>query len=170
MYQEVWSATFCQLPSQQKRQRRRASSFGVGLKWMHISCVKLGVTFTFTKYSEKSPSHDRGFPFTARNELIETAVQSTPNCSAEYTQLQCRVHPTAGVSRDLGPVDRLVGLVVRRPPRERKIPGSNPACDGIFSGSSHTSDLKIGTPVATLPGAWRYRVSIGTGRPGVGIL
>ena len=50
---------------------------------------------------------------------------------------------------------RLVALVVRRPPRERKIPGSNPACDGIFSGSSHTSDSKIGTPVATLPGAWR---------------
>ena len=65
---------------------------------------------------------------------------------------------------------RLVGLVVRRPPREREIPGSNPACAGIFSGSSHTSDLKIGTPVATLPGAWRYRVSTGTGRPGVSIL
>ena len=66
--------------------------------------------------------------------------------------------------------DRLVGLVVRRPPRERKIPGSNTACAGIFSGSSHTSDLKIGTPVATLLGAWRYRVSTGTGRPGVSIL
>ena len=65
---------------------------------------------------------------------------------------------------------RLVGLVVGRPPRERRIPGSNPACGGIFSGSSHTSDLKIGTPVATLPGAWRYRVSTGTGRPGVSIL
>ena len=65
---------------------------------------------------------------------------------------------------------RLVGLVVRRPPRERKIPGSNPACAGIFSGSSHTSDLKIGTPVATLPGAWRCRISTGTGRPGVSIL
>ena len=65
---------------------------------------------------------------------------------------------------------RLVGQVVRRPPRERKIQGSNPACAGIFSGSSHTSDLKIGTPVATLPGAWRYRVSTGTGRPGVSIL
>ena len=26
------------------------------------------------------------------------------------------------------------GLVVRRPPQERKIPGSNPACAGIFSG------------------------------------
>ena len=59
---------------------------------------------------------------------------------------------------------------LRRPPRERKVPGSNPACDGIFSGSSHTSDLKIGTPVATLPGAWRFRVSTGTVRPGVSIL
>ena len=39
--------------------------------------------------------------------------------------------------------NRLVGLVVKRPPRERKIPGSNPAWDGIFSGSSHTSDLKL---------------------------
>ena len=29
---------------------------------------------------------------------------------------------------------RLVGLVVRRPPRERKVPGSNPACAGIFFG------------------------------------
>ena len=67
-------------------------------------------------------------------------------------------------------MDRLVGLVVRRPPRERKIPGSNPACAGIFSGSSHTSDSNIGTPVGTLPGAWRYRVSAGTGRPGVSIL
>ena len=59
---------------------------------------------------------------------------------------------------------------LRRPPREREVPGSNPASAGIFSGSSHTSDLKIGTPVATLPGAWRYRVSTGTGRPGVSIL
>ena len=39
-----------------------------------------------------------------------------------------------------------------------------------FSGSSRTSDLIIGTPVAALPGAWHYRVSAGTGRPGVSIL
>ena len=65
---------------------------------------------------------------------------------------------------------RLVCLVVRRPARERKIPGSNPACTRIFSGSSHTSDFKIGTPVATMPGAWQCRVSTGTGRPGVSIL
>ena len=66
--------------------------------------------------------------------------------------------------------DRLVGLVVRRPPRERKVPGLNPACASIFLGSSHTCDLNIGTLVATLPGAWRYRVSTGTGQPGVSIL
>ena len=65
---------------------------------------------------------------------------------------------------------RLVGLVERCPPRKRKIPGSNPACAGIFSGSSHTSDFKIGTPVAAHSDAWRYRVSVGTGRPGVSIL
>ena len=50
------------------------------------------------------------------------------------------------------------------------MPGSNPALVGIFPGSSHTSDFKIDIPVATLPGAWRYRVSAVTGRPGVGIL
>ena len=37
-----------------------------------------------------------------------------------------------------------------------------------FSGSSHTSGLK--TLVDTLPGAWRYRVYSGTGRPVVSIL
>ena len=64
----------------------------------------------------------------------------------------------------------LVGLVVRRPPQEQKVKGSNLACAGIFSGLSHTCDLNIGTPVATLPGTWRFRVSAGTGRPGVSIL
>ena len=39
-----------------------------------------------------------------------------------------------------------------------------------FSGSSHTSDLKTGTQVATLPGTWCYRVSAGTGWPSVCIL
>ena len=40
----------------------------------------------------------------------------------------------------------------------------------MFPGSSHTSDLKIGTPVAILPGDWCYWASAGTGRPGVSIL
>ena len=59
--------------------------------------------------------------------------------------------------------DRLVGLVVKASAQRAEDSGSNPACAGSFSGSSNTSDLKIGTPVATLPGAWCYRVSAGTG-------
>ena len=85
------------------------------------------------------------------------------NDEATYRPLTDRVVPLLSSNR-------VGGLVVRRPPRERKIPGSNPACDAIFSESSHTSDLNIGTPVATLPGAWRYKVSTGFGRPGVSIL
>ena len=36
-----------------------------------------------------------------------------------------------------------------------------------FSRSSYTRDLQISTPVATLPGAWRYKIRAGTGWPGV---
>ena len=32
-----------------------------------------------------------------------------------------------------------------------------------FSRSSHTSDLNICAPVATMPGAWHYRVTAETG-------
>ena len=40
----------------------------------------------------------------------------------------------------------------------------------FFSGVESYQNLKTGTPVATLPGAWHYRVSTGTGWPGVSIL
>ena len=59
---------------------------------------------------------------------------------------------------------------LRRPPRKPKIPGLNLAYARIFPGSSQNSDFKIDTSVATLPGAWSYRDSAGTGRPGVSIL
>ena len=51
-----------------------------------------------------------------------------------------------------------------------EVPGFESHLRRDFFGASHTSDLKIGTPVATLPGVWRYRVSAGTGRPVVSIL
>ena len=63
-----------------------------------------------------------------------------------------------------------VGWLLKASASRADVPGSNPACDGNFSGSSHTSDFKIGAPVATLPDTWRYTVSAGTGRPGVSIL
>ena len=84
------------------------------------------------------------------------------------TKMRMMTRPT--LVRKCSSYNHLVGLVVRHPPRERKILGSNPACAGIFSGSSHTGDLKIGIPVAILPGAWGYRVSTGTGQPCVSIL
>ena len=66
--------------------------------------------------------------------------------------------------------DRLVGLVVKASTSRVEDPRFKSGLRRDFLGSSHFSDLKIGTPVATLPGAWRYRVSAGTGRPGVNIL
>ena len=48
----------------------------------------------------------------------------------------------------------LVGLVVKASAPRAKDPGFDSRFHlGDFAGSSHTSDLKIGTPVATLPGA-----------------
>ena len=65
---------------------------------------------------------------------------------------------------------RLVGLVVKAPAPGAEHPGFESRLRRDFSGSSHTSDLKIDTPVATLSGAWRCRVSAGTDRLGVSIL
>ena len=60
--------------------------------------------------------------------------------------------------------DRLVGPVVKASASRAEDPWLDSRLRyGDFSGLSHTSDLKIGTPVATLPGAWRYRVSARTG-------
>ena len=64
----------------------------------------------------------------------------------------------------------LGGLVVKASTSGVEDPGFESHLQRDFSGSSHPSDLKIGTPVASLPGAWHYRVSAGTGRPGVSIL
>ena len=63
-----------------------------------------------------------------------------------------------------------VGLVVKVSILRVEDPGFESCLCQDFSGSSHTSDFKIGTPVTTLPGAWRYRVSVVTGWPGVSIL
>ena len=38
-----------------------------------------------------------------------------------------------------------------------------------FALDRHTSDLKSGPPVATLPGAFSYKVSAWTGWPGVSV-
>ena len=65
---------------------------------------------------------------------------------------------------------RLGGQVVKASTSRAADPGFDSRLGWDFSGSSHRGDFKIATPVATLPGAWRDRVSDGTGWPGVRIL
>ena len=61
--------------------------------------------------------------------------------------------------------------MVWRPPRERQAGWFNSRFGrGSFPRWRQTSDLKIGTPVAILPGARHRRVSAGTGLPGVSTL
>ena len=87
----------------------------------------------------------------------------------------CRCHPP--VPADVIPLSLQMSspcpskhrLVVKASALRAEDPGFESRA-GIFSGWSHTNDFKIGTPVATLPGAWCYRVSAGTGWPGVSIL
>ena len=66
--------------------------------------------------------------------------------------------------------NRLAGLMVKASASGALDPGFESHLPWDFSRSSHTSDLKIGTPVATLPGAWHYKVRAGTGLPSVSIL
>ena len=64
----------------------------------------------------------------------------------------------------------LIGLVVKASTLGAEDPRFKSRLRQDFSKLCHASDFKIGTPVATLSGAWRYRVSSGTGWPGVSIL
>ena len=66
--------------------------------------------------------------------------------------------------------DRLASLVGKASASRAEDPRFESRLRLDFSGLSHTSDFKIRTPLATLPGAWHYRVSARTGRPGVSIL
>ena len=67
--------------------------------------------------------------------------------------------------------DRLLGLVVKTSSSKAEDPAfeSRFRLD-FFLGRVMPVTSKIGSPVATLPGAWCYRVSAGTGWPGVSIL
>ena len=65
---------------------------------------------------------------------------------------------------------RLVGQVVKASASRAEDYGFESRLRRDFFGVGSHQCLKIGTPVATLPGAWRYRVSTGTGQPGVSIL
>ena len=68
-------------------------------------------------------------------------------------------------------IDRLVRRVVKASTSRAADSGFNSRfLREYFSEVSHTSNLKTDTPVTTLPGAWHYRVIVGTGWPHVNIL
>ena len=64
----------------------------------------------------------------------------------------------------------VVGLVDKASALRAEDPGFKSSLRKDFSALIHTCDLKIATPVATLPGTWHYGVSTGTGWPDVSIL
>ena len=67
-------------------------------------------------------------------------------------------------------IHHLVGPMAKTPTSRADDPGFDSCLHrGDLSRWSHTCGLKIGAPVTTLPGAWHYRVSAGTGWPGVSV-
>ena len=99
------------------------------------------------------------------------------DCSTQhhvtFISRQTRTHACYGLT-GLPKADsygnRLDGLVVKASASRAEDPVFESRLRLDFSRSNHPSDLKIGTPVASLPGAWCYRVSAGTSQPGVSIL
>ena len=130
--------------------------------WQARKADVLTVTARVTPSHNQSPSPGTGVCTPYHRGTRRTKLNQT---SPPLPDSHLCIHPLPP------PLNRLVGLVVKASAsKSGRSWGSNPACAGIFPGSSHTSDFKIGSPVATLPGAWRDRVSDGTGWPSVSIL
>ena len=93
MYHEVSSATFCRLPSQQKRQRRKVLSFCIDLKRMYIRFLKFRMTFTVSPLSHErlvANSHELG----TSQDSLETSqdglgcVLASPCMSRQVTETE----------------------------------------------------------------------------------
>ena len=83
MYQQVWSATFCQLPSQKKRQRRRVSSFGIGIKGMLV-CLLVGC-LTSQQHASVSQGQICSDNCTCCHTELEVADQTFYLTQSQYT-------------------------------------------------------------------------------------
>ena len=120
-----------------------------------------------TKIKTKRCYRNRKFPAAVRHVLTnnDNEIRCLLACLTACTHTNV-VFPRALNSS----FDRLGGLVVKASASRAQDPGFESHLRRDFSGSSHTSDFEIGTLVATLLDAWRYRVSAGTGRHSVSIL
>ena len=146
------------------------SSLGVGLEGMHISSL----SSEWRSHEQKTNKTNKKTKPWRRVSIMTVIFRLSSEMSLNLVlcDIPCQAPGVLGaVLAPAGPLstDRIVCLVLKAC-ASRDDPGFESRCRRDFSGSSHTSDLNIGTQVATLPGAWRYRVSAGTGRPGVSIL
>ena len=87
------------------------------------------------------------------------------------TERENLAHQAMATWQKFSPTHHLVGQVVKAYASKAADLGSIPAfAVDLFTGRVMPETIKIGTPGATLPGVWRYRVSPGTGRTGVSTL
>ena len=100
----------------------------------------------------------------------EAIVGTRMNCRSIQAKEPTNTSVPTGEKLVVSIGNRLIGLVVKAFASRAADLAFDSRLRGFFSGMSHTSDLKIGTPVATLLGVWRYKVSTGTGWSGVSIL
>ena len=136
-----------------------------GTKADRIRNTQIRQARRFKRGSQTIPSvnNNRSFLWNSSFRLLLCLFETGPQCPHPCC---CYFYTELRVPQDI----RLVGLVVKASAPRAEDPGFESRLRRDFSGSSHTSDLKTGTPVATLPSAGRFRVSAGTGRPGVSIL
>ena len=104
--------------------------------------------------------------FTDTGPAGTSAEPMTPRRYTESNDGHSLLRHTWAEDKVLHTADCPVGLVVKASASGMAELGfkSGFRC-GNFSRSARTGDLKLGTPVATLPGAWHFRVSPGTGWP-----
>ena len=107
--------------------------------------------------------------FTVSTEMFPSAVRDVFTVSC-WWRAKYVTHLVAPVTSFSPTVNRLAGPVVKASTSGAEDQGFESRLQRDFSAPSHTSDLKVATQVATLPGTWHYKVSAGTGRPGVSIL
>ena len=151
----------CQYPCTQHKPRQANSPTQLIVTVMAVVKIAHSSATTTCAINTRTttPSHDCsvslcGNRWQPKRYTVKTTTTATvnPECLTPYSG------------------NRLDGLVVKASASRAEDPGFESHLRWDFSGSSHTSDLKIVTPVATLPGAWRNMVSAGTGQPGVSIL
>ena len=144
-------------------------------KWSTDNCVSLTPCQLMGLAVYNSINLDVRFPTVCYRKLLSPAVVpfNNPRATVGITPATLedlrKMMPVSVVVTDSN--NRLVGLVVKTFTSRVQDPGFDSCwCCGDFSRLRCTSDMKIGTPVATLPGAWHYRVSAETSQPGVSLL